>query len=268
MKKLLLPAMLLAVLVGACVRAPESLPSPGPTATAAPSPTPAPSLEPTPHPRTLQATWLEVDDSHRFWVELKETDEPSPITENPVLGWSGGYIGLRVNFCKSEVLDVFPEQSFLEGYNCEPYQLSFFAEDWNFDGYTDLAFTNMAAGFRYHTFAFYFWDPETEQFVRDPYGLGELNNPWRDSETQTIGSFETAAGGSEWYGYYRFQNGELLPLRKCSYAIDWDDTGLFIATVEDFTDGVGQIVFYAEDNGSNEVYEEYNRWRENLNYHG
>lgn len=257
--------MLLTVLVSACVRAPEPLPSPGPTATAAPSPTPTASLEPTPHPRTLQATWLEVDDSHRFWVELKETDEPSPITENPVLGGSGGYSGLRVDFFETEVTS--PEQSFLEGYDCEPYQLSFFAEDWNFDGYTDLAFTNMAAGFRYHTFAFYFWDPETEQFVRDPYGLGELNNPWRDPETQTIGSFETAAGGYEWYNRYHFQDGELLPLRKCCYYRD-EDTGNDVYEVEDFTDGVGKIVYRAENDYSGEMQEEYLRWREDLNYHG
>ena len=269
MKKLLCSAIALALLLTACAQAPRPSPMPSPSevATTTPSPAPTPSPEPTPYPRILQATWLEVDDSHRFWVEFKETDEPSPITENPVLGGSGRYIGLRVNFCETEV--TWPEQSFLEGYDCQPYQLSFSAGDWNFDGYTDLAFTNMAAGFRYHTSAFYFWDPETEQFVRDPYGLGQLNNPWRNPETQTIGSFETAAGGSEWYDFYHFQDGELRPLRKCSYAIDWDGTGLFIATVEDFTDGVGQIVFHAEgSNGSDDLYDEYRRWRDDLSYHG
>lgn len=268
MRKILFPALLLAVILTACAHTqppiPTATPEPTPTATATPSP--SPTTEATFVSRTLQATWLEVDETHRFFVRLNETTEPSPITENPVLGGTGRYAGLRVDFCDTEV--TWPEQgfSFLEGYDCEPYQLSFFAGDWNFDGYNDLSFYNMTAGFRYHTAAFYFWDPEIEQFVRDPYSLGELNNPAHHPETQTITSFSSAAGGSDWYDYYHFQDGELLPLRKCSYVHDWD-VGRTITTVEDFTDGVGQIVFYDDGNGP-DVYDEYRLWRDDLSYHG
>lgn len=248
MRKLLLPALLLTLLLTGCDHTPE------------PSPTPVP----TDNARILQATWLEVDADHRFWVTLQETDEPSPISENP-FGLECEYTGLRVNFCDTEagLAPSDPIRSFLDGYSCQPYELAFAIGDWNFDGYTDLAFTNLSAGPRYHTNSFYLWDPETEQFIHDPDGLSKLNNPYLHSDEQVITAFSSAAGGSDWYDYYRYQDGALCPVRKCAYVFDFD-TDRYTATVEDFTDGQPRTVFHSEN--ANADWHTYNLFREDLSY--
>lgn len=264
MRKTLLLALALALLLTAC--APQPAPTPTPTLSPKATPTPTPTSTPTstPEPLIFQAQWLEVDDDHRFWVALEETQEPSPITDNPL--FSNGdfhYDGLRVNFYENG-LHIDPVYSFLEGYDCQPYELEFFPGDWNFDGHTDLAFRNMSYGFRYQTYAFYLWDPEAEQFRQNPDGLAALNNPALHPEEEVITSFSSAAGGSDWYEYYRYEDGKLTPVRQCSYALQWDSWG-YTAKVEDFIDGEWRTVFQEDDCQDTA---EYDLWRNDINYHG
>lgn len=263
MRKTLLLASAFALLLSACCPqpAPAPTPTPTPTPTATPSPSPTPAFE----PRILQAQWLEVDDSHHFWVALEETQEPAPITKDPLLPeGNADCTGLRVNFYENEMA-FDPVYSFLEGYNCQPYQLEFFSSDWNFDGYTDLAFRNMSYGFRYQSYAFYLWDPETETFRQNPDGLNELNNPALHPQEGSITSFSSAAGGSDWYDYYRYEDGKLTPARRCAFAYDWD-AGYFAVTVEDFVDGEWETVFQEENHDGDQ--NEYRLWRNDINYHG
>lgn len=263
MRKTLLLASAFALLLAACCPqpAPAPTPTPTPTPTATPSPSPTPAFE----PRILQAQWLEVDDSHHFWVALEETQEPAPITKDPLLPeGNANCTGLRVNFYENEMA-FDPVYSFLEGYNCQPYQLEFFSSDWNFDGYTDLAFRNMSYGFRYQSYAFYLWDPETETFRQNPDGLNELNNPALHPEEGVITSFSSAAGGFEWYDYYRYEGGKLTPARQCAFAYD-PDAGVYVFTVEDFVDGEWKTVFRQEDTDGGQ--DEYRLWRNDINYHG
>ncbi len=180
---------------------------PSPTATTTPAVTSAPT--PTQEPRALQSTWLEVDETHRFWVELQKTDEPSPITEAFIDNGST-FDGLRVNIYAGQT-EPEPIQSFLTGYNCRPGSLEFSIGDWNFDGYNDLAFTNVVIGSRCHACDFYIWDPDTRQLVHDPYGLGELNYPELHSESQVVTSLFPITGGSETYRHYRYEDGWLFP---------------------------------------------------------
>lgn len=263
MRKNIFLALAFVLLFAGCCSQPVPAPTPTPSPTPAPTPTPSPS--PTFEPRVLQAEWLEVDDEHRFWVTLEETQEPSPITEDPFSGGEGRYQGLRVNFNECELVGPTPVYSFLEGYHCQPYELEFYIGDWNFDGYTDLAFYNAYAGFRYHTLAFYLWDPEAETFRQNPDGLDMLNNPTLHPEEQVITSYSSAAGGSDWYEYYRYENGVLTPVRQCSYTLEWDSWA-YTAEVEDWIDGEWQTVFYSEN--GDEDWDEYSLWRNNINYHG
>lgn len=263
MRKSFLPALAFVLLLAACRPTPAPTPTSTSTPTATPTPTPSPS--PTFEPLVLQAQWLEVDGDHRFWVTLETTEEPSPITENPFFGGEGRYQGLRVNFNECELVGLTPVYSFLEGYDCQPYELEFFSGDWNFDGYTDLVFQNTCAGFRYHSFAFYLWDPETEQFRQNPDGLAALNNPVLHPEERVITSFSSAAGGFEWYDYYRYEGGKLTPARQCAFAYD-PDAGIYAFTVEDFVDGEWKTVFRQEDTDGGQ--DEYRLWRNDINYHG
>lgn len=257
MKKLLLSAVLSAVLVSACARAPEPLPSPSPTA----SPTP------TPHPRTLQATWLEVDDTHRFWVELKETDEPSPITKNAFLDNGSTYTGLRVDIYERPE-DEEPVQSFLTGYNCRRASLGFDFRDWNFDGYTDLAFKNLVIGSRCRGLDFYLWDPEAQVFVPDPYGLNTLNHPELHPEEQVITSLWPINGGSETYRHYRYRDGKLTLTRECQKVLNFESE-TYSYSVEEWVDGNWQTVFDGTEDPDavySSIADEYLNWRDQFDY--
>lgn len=267
MKKLLLSAVLSAVLVSACARAPEPLPSPSPTATAAPSQTPTASPAPTPHPRTLQATWLEVDDTHRFWVELKETDEPSPITKNAFLDNGSTYTGLRVDIYERPE-DEEPVQSFLTGYNCRRASLGFDFRDWNFDGYTDLAFKNLVIGSRCRGLDFYLWDPEAQVFVPDPYGLNTLNHPELHPEEQVITSLWPINGGSETYRHYRYRDGKLTLTRECQKVLNFESE-TYSYSVEEWVDGNWQTVFDGTEDPDavySSIADEYLNWRDQFDY--
>lgn len=259
MRKFVPLALALAFVLGGC----------GPHSEPAPSPEPSPALTVTPTPdltsRTLQATWLEVDEDRRFWVELRETDEPSPITDPPFVDNGSAYIGLRVDIYNSQE-DREPVQSFLTGYDCEPGSLAFSPGDWDFDGYNDLAFTNTVVGSRCSACDFYLWDPGAEQFIPDPYGLNELNYPNFYPKDQVITSFYPITGDSETYRHYRYEDGELVLSRECQKLLDFE-TGIYSYSVEGLVDGTWQTLFQGEGDHDSPDYDEYYRWLYLFRYH-
>lgn len=250
MKKLLLPALLLLCLA-ACARSPETAP--------ADPPTPVPTVDPSP----LQATWLKVDEAHRFWVELNETDEPSPITEAPIHNGST-YTGLRVDIYEGQE-DARPIQSFLTGYNCRRASLQFSLSDWDLDGHIDLAFTNAVIGSRYHGMDFYLWDPEAQAFIPDPYGLCELNYPELYPEEQVITSLWPITGGSETYRHYRYEAGKLTLTRECQKLLD-PESGVYSFSVKEPADGGLQTVFQETRDQDDTSLGEYTLWRDQFDY--
>ncbi len=254
MKKLLLPALLLLCLA-ACARSPGTAPTD--------TPTPVPTVDPSP----LQATWLEVDEAHRFWVELNETDEPSPITEAPIDNGST-YTGLRVDIYEGQE-DARPIQSFLTGYNCHPASMQFSLSDWDFDGHIDLAFTNAVIGSRYYGMDFYLWDPEAQAFIPDPYGLGELNYPTLYPEEQVITDLWPITGGSETYRHYHYEDGKLTLTRECQKLLGFEnlETGIYSYSVEGVADGTWQTLFQGEGGHDSPSFDEYYRWRDLFRYH-
>lgn len=123
-------------------------------------PVPSPFPESTSAPEPVSTLELDLGEGLRsFWVELARPGEPGE---------------LRVDVYKAQG-DPEPFQSFTEW--SPKYQLTELkAEDVDFDGWTDFYFV-VNTGTRGSEYsAYYVWDPETEQFAPDPYGLNEL--PW------------------------------------------------------------------------------------------
>lgn len=127
---------------------------------------PMPTPEPTPVPEVSGAleaasVGIEVDigdGAHAFWVELAEAE-----------------VGKTVNIYR-EKGDPKPFQSFTDEeamLDLEMAELT--AEDVNFDGCMDFHYcTGTGYALVSHS-SYYVWDPNTEQFQADPYGLNELS---------------------------------------------------------------------------------------------
>lgn len=129
-------------------------------------PAPTPTPEPTPVPEVSGApeaasVGIEVDigdGAHTFWVELAEAE-----------------VGKTVNIYR-EKGDPKPLQSFTDEealLDLEMAELT--AEDVNFDSYMDFHYCTSTGYALVSHSSYYVWDPNTEQFQADPYGLNKLS---------------------------------------------------------------------------------------------
>ena len=139
------------------------------------------------------------------------------------------------------------------------------AEDINFDGYMDLVYlTTLGATNAYHSF--WVWDEEQGQFCEK----GGLFNPIFDAGTRIISSYVhyTAASGVQ--SYWRWENGELVALRRIELHDPELEGHTQLLTVEDRVDGELVEVYrktFGDPSESGGIFDEALLWYD-LDYHG
>lgn len=262
--------------------------SPTPTAEVTPSPTPAPvptdtpapefTPEPTPmldlpdgtvsldgreyhyNPDSASHDTYEIDvgdGEHVFRLEAVSAGLwPYDFTRDLTLSFYEGKSWKPVQVIETDV-GVWPQY----------FELC--VEDINFDGYMDFYYL-YSQGTHNRYYAYYVWDKETEQFVEDPYGLSEFENPYFNHEINAVESWYRTSiwGGS--HSYYRYLDGQLICVRVCAYSYEHDPESATLR-VKDLVDGELKTVFEvtrASDQEFTEAEEEeYSRWYD-LDYHG
>lgn len=150
-----------------------------------------------------------------------------------------------------------------------PQYFDFRIEDIDFDGCMDFYYL-WSEGTHNRYYSYYVWDKETEQFIYDPYGLGELENPTFDPEQKAVVSwYRTSIWGGK-QSYYRYMDGQLTCVRVCGYPYEHEPESASLY-VKDLVDGELKTVFEvtrASDTEFTEAEEEeYSSWHD-LDYHG
>lgn len=267
MRKLSLPAMLLAVFLSACAQSAESMPTPSPTprptpaVTAAPSPTPAPTAGPSEAPKELWG--FPIDDTH----DAFEVDTKGKL----------GTVLVTVESCEIEEREL-PLQMTIRVWgqpdSSQPLQtleINGFlfdpeVRDMNFDGHPDIDYVwfRSASNFCHSLLV---WDEDEGQFVNkgDFSGYGLII----DDKTQTLYEYRHGSAVAGIHSIYRWEAGELVCARTVNVNIDgWD------LVICDRIDGelteVHRETFGPPDpelEGDNPIYEEAPKWYD-LSYHG
>ena len=149
--------------------------------------------------------------------------------------------------------------------------------DANFDGYMDFSYM-YAMGNQPNYWYLWIWDEEAGQFVEEPE-YSTISGPRVDPETQVIdGWARNSAGGDGVTTFHRWEDGELVCIRRIETGYDYEnrvydnyETSVFASwiRVEDRIDGELTEVYYryyAPDEGTSFFSERMN-W-EDLDYHG
>lgn len=184
--------------------------------------------------------------------------------------------GLWANeFCRDLTLSFYegesrnPLQVIETDVGVWPQSFELCVEDIDFDGYMDFYYL-YSQGTHNRYYSYYVWDKETEQFIHDPYGLGELENPSFDHEMNAVESWYRTSiwGGS--FSWYRYIDGELTLVRVCAYPYEHAPESATLR-VKDLVDGELKTVFEVTRPSDTEFTEaenqEFKRWYD-LNYHG
>ena len=197
----------------------------------APTPTPEPATvetfcsTPTPDP-THEPVNIEVDvgdGEHTFWVEPVRPGEPGEVQVN---------IYQQKN--DSQLFQCFAEWS-------PDYEIiGLMAEDVNFDGYMDFQVHLVTGTWGGQWSAYYIWNAEQEQFVRDPYGLEDLPLPKFDPEKQIIETWSHSASNYT-IEFYRYLDGKLTCVRRLRNRENYTDDFTATLTVEEYDRETGAL---------------------------
>ncbi len=142
---------------------------------------------------------MKADDTHTFWVEVVDMGTPS---------YEG--TSLAINVYRNRE-DTQPLQTFEETlYEVRP-EVSL--ADVDFDG--DMDFSVLLHHYRSTRWsAYYIWNGE--RFVKDPYGLNDLNWAEFDQESKTItAGIWSVMSGNSWY--YRYEGKDLICIRTLAW---------------------------------------------------
>lgn len=196
---------------------------------------------------------MKADDTHTFWVEVVDIGTPS---------YEG--TSLAVNVYRNRE-DIQPLQTFEETFNEVWPEVSL--ADVDFDG--DMDFSVLLHHYRSTRWsAYYIWNGE--RFVKDPYGLNDLNWAGFDPESKTItaGIWSVMSGHT---GYYRYEGKDLICIRTLAWSYN-TGTEKMDLRVTDGWDGERTVVYdyaapmdeLAEDKVGTE---EFLRW-DDISYRG
>lgn len=265
MRKILLPALLLTLLLAGCDHTPEPSPTPTPTPTleATSTPTPTPTPEPTEEVKELWG--FPIDETHdafevptggKLGTVLVTVEVGKPLydgTLNTFSVWSTDDLTTPIQQMEAEAYQVFHGHDVVDA---------------NFDGYTDFSYIyswGTGGEFRHY----YLWNETAGQFVSVPE-LTEYGHVGFDAETETVVGYVKSgfAGLDGWEDILRWENGSLVCCRRINRnpCLNADDTITVEITVSDHINGELTEVFFVK---SNEVdcWDEIMKW-EDLNYHG
>lgn len=150
--------------------------------------------------------------------------------------------------------------------------------DANFDGHMDFGVKRFQGNQPTYWY-FWIWDEEAGQFVEEP-AFREISCPRFNPETEVIDGFARYSGGGDGLtSFYRWENGELVCVRRIETGYDMEnriydeyETSVFPSwiKVEDRVDGELTQVYYqyfAPDAEADDFFPEQAKWT-NLDYHG
>ncbi len=256
----------------------EATPFPLPEHTPTPEPIPTPEPEPTPMLDLPQGTvvldgkeyhynpesashdtyTIDVGDGeHVFRLEAVSAGLwPYDFTRDLTLTFYEGKSRKPIQVIETDI-GVWPEY------------FKLYVEDLDFDGCMDFYYL-YSEGTHNRYYAYYIWDKEAEQFIEDPYGLSELENPTFDHEINAVESWYRTSiwGGS--FSWYQYINGELTCVRVCGYPYEHNPESATLYA-KDLVDGELKTVFEVTHTSDTEFteaeQEEFLRWYD-LDYHG
>lgn len=269
MRKLLLPAMLLAVFLNACAQPAEPMPTPSPTpsptpaVTAAPSQTSSPTTEPSQAPEELWG--FPIDDTHdAFEVDTKGKLGTVLVTveienidaeEYQFSVWTKDDLQTPLQTMTAESCGVFRWNDVV---------------DVNFDGYMDFGYM-YAMGNQPTYWHYWVWDEAKGQFVQEPE-FDQISMPGFDPETGIISGYARNgfAGLAGVATFHKWVDGQLTCIRRVeTYPYGGMDNleNLYVTvTVEEPVGGTLTTIFQ-ENFSEGEALSEAQKWW-NLDYHG
>lgn len=272
MRKLLLPAMLLAVCLNACAQPAQPIPSPSKAAT--PSPTPAVTAAPSPTPTTEpsqapEALWgFPIDDTH----DAFEVDTKGKLGTVLVTVEIENIDAEEYQFSVWTKDDLQTPLQTMTAESCGVFHWNDVA-DVNFDGYMDYGYM-YAMGNQPTYWHYWVWDETKGQFVQEPE-FDQISMPDFDPETGIISGWaRSSAAGDGTTTFHRWENGKLVCVRRIIVLSPWGEATTL--SVEDRVDGALKEVYCKEypweelkdepEFGSSWMRERA-KW-EDLNYHG
>ena len=250
MKKILCPAMLLAVLLSACAHTPVPAAtdtptppaSPVPTAATTPSPTPTATPSPTPAPSEApKELWgFPIDDTHdAFEVDTKGklgtvlvtvelTGEDGWSFPQKLSVWEKGKLDTPIQTIEDEESGVFHWYDVVDA---------------NFDGHMDFGYM-YAMGNQPTYWHYWIWNEDKGQFVQEPE-FDQISSPQFDEETEIISGWaRSSAAGDGVDTFHKWENGHLVCIRYISAFSPWGETTTL--RVKDRVNGELKEVYYKE----------------------
>lgn len=93
--------------------------------------------------------------------------------------------------------------------------------DMDFDGYQDIdIFTGFGGNWK-QNHIYIMWNPDTESFVGDAYGLAALGLPKFDADNKLVYSMDRASAADHWYYTHQYIEGELVTIEEVSDNCVW-----------------------------------------------
>ncbi|MBD5084495.1 MAG: hypothetical protein HDT33_05380 [Clostridiales bacterium] len=271
----LLAAALALLLAGCQVEEPAETASVPPDTAApvgesVPSETPSPALDPL---EELLAQYP-IDDDHDAFlvdtggrlgtllvtVELGEREQDLELRETPlyIAIWDPEDMSEAIQEMESTIFNIFHWHAEVDA---------------NFDGYMDFSYT-YAMGNQPCYAHLWIWDEDVGQFVEVPE-YAEISMPYCDPETETIdGWARESAAGDGVTTFHRWEDGELVCVRRIETYCPWEQGVPIIVSVQDRVDGELKRVYYEEFPWELDEIEGREAWRleaskwGSLDYHG
>lgn len=271
----LLAAALALLLAGCQAKEPVATVSvppdtPAPMEESAPPEEPEPSLDPL---EQLLAQYPIDDDHDAFLVdtgdrlgtllvtaELGEREQDLELRETPLYlaVWDPADMSEAIQEMESTIFNVFHWRAEVDA---------------NFDGYMDFSYT-YAMGNQPCYAHLWIWDEDAGQFVEVPE-FAEISAPYCDPETEIIHGWARASGaGDGLTTFYRWEDGELVCVRRIETYCGWDPEVPSVVSVEDRVDGELERVYYEKFPWEIDKMEGRETWRQeaskwsSLDYHG
>lgn len=145
--------------------------------------------------------------------------------------------------------------------------------DANFDGFGDFSYT-YAMGNQPSYGYLWVWDEDREWFVEVPE-YAQISSPRCDPETGIIDGWARSSGaGDGETTFHRWEDGELVCIRRIESCCGWGEGEMSTVSVEDRVNGELQRVYYEEFPWDSEEIEGKELWRQaqypwrDLDYHG
>lgn len=275
-------AAVLALLLCACQGAElaEDEPSPPPETAPVqpvempePSEAPAPPAEPSDQLEALLAQQPIDDDHDAFLVntggrlgtllvtaELGEREQDLELRETPLYlaVWDPADMSEAIQEMESTIFNVFHWRAEVDA---------------NFDGYMDFSYT-YAMGNQPCYAHLWIWDEGAGQFVEVPE-YAEISMPYCDPETEIIhGWARNSAAGDGVTTFHRWEDGELVCVRRIETSCPWEQGVPITVSVQDRVDGELERVYYEKFPWDIDEMEGREAWRQeaskwsSLDYHG